>query len=87
MDQVTRQVDILWNEMAEHLSSPEFYIQTGVVAAALVIGCLAAIYIVRHVGIFREEPAGGGGGARFTTYDQRSIGLGRSCNHYPLPLR
>ena len=52
--------------MAEHLSSPEFYIQTGVVAAALVIGCLAAIYIVRHVGIFREEPAWG------TLHDLRS---------------
>ena len=56
MEWLTERVEIEWREMALHLSSPEFYIQIFVVALALAIGCVAAIYITRHLP-YRDLPA------------------------------
>jgi small-conductance mechanosensitive channel len=59
MERLTKQAEIIWKEMGLHLSSPEFYIQVGVVVVALVIGCIAAVCIVRKVKIFRDQPEAG----------------------------
>jgi small-conductance mechanosensitive channel len=50
---------MIWRETTLELSSPEFYIQIGVVAIAFVVGWFIAAAIVKRVSAFRNEPEPG----------------------------
>ena len=59
MEWLIEPLEAIWREMVLELSGPEFYVQLGVVALAIVIGWVVANYLARHVGIFRDEPKDG----------------------------
>lgn len=59
MQWLTERAQAVWQGTLAHLSSPEFYIQIAIVAAALAIAWALAVYCARHVRIFREEPEPG----------------------------
>ncbi len=41
------------------ISSPEFYTQIGIIVVALIVGWALAVYVVKSVRVFREEPKPG----------------------------
>ena len=45
--------------VATQLSSPEFYTQIGIIVVALIVGWALAVYVVKSVRVFREEPKPG----------------------------
>ncbi|NKB18961.1 MAG: mechanosensitive ion channel [Alphaproteobacteria bacterium] len=59
MERLIEPLEKIWREVVLELSSPEFYIQIGVVALALAIGWVIAVYVTKHVSYFREEPNDG----------------------------
>jgi small-conductance mechanosensitive channel len=59
MDWVIERAETIWREVAAELSSTEFYIQVGIVAAAVVVGWMLGAIILKRVRLFRDEPKPG----------------------------
>jgi small-conductance mechanosensitive channel len=59
MKWVIERAETLWRMISTELSSTEFYIQSGIVAGAVVVGWLLGAYIIQRVKLFREEPQPG----------------------------
>jgi small-conductance mechanosensitive channel len=53
------QLEMIWRGTKLELSSPEFYLQIGVVILALVLGWIMAAAIVKRVSVFRDPPEAG----------------------------
>jgi small-conductance mechanosensitive channel len=59
MDWVIERAETIWREVATELSSMEFYVQIGIVAAAAVVGWMLGAIILKRVRLFRDEPKPG----------------------------
>ena len=59
MQWVIERTEAAWRWSVTQVTSPEFYLQLGIVIVALMIGWIVAGYIARHVRIFRDEPQPG----------------------------
>ena len=59
MDRLTQWGENIWVVVVTHLSSPEFYYQVGVIAAALTLAWALSAACSARVKIFREEPQPG----------------------------
>ena len=60
METVLSRADAIWQQMDDHLTAPEFYLQTGVVLAAIVIAYLLASVVTARLRFFRDAPDSGG---------------------------
>ncbi len=56
MDKLTERLETIWRTAYSELSDTDFYLQIGIVALALAIGCIIGAYVIRHVRFFRSEP-------------------------------
>jgi len=59
MDKLTERLETIWRTAYSELSDTDFYLQIGIVALALAIGCVIGAYVIRHVRFFRTEPRPG----------------------------
>jgi small-conductance mechanosensitive channel len=59
MKWLIEKAETTWQSVITGLSSPEFYLQAGIVAIAVLVGCLLGAYILQRVKLFRDEPQPG----------------------------
>lgn len=59
MEALIANAQVMWQQTLSHLTSPQVYLQVGVVAATLATAWLIAGLITTRVRIFREEPQPG----------------------------
>jgi small-conductance mechanosensitive channel len=74
MTTLIERADGVWQQTLIHLASPEFYVQIGVVCAALLLAWLIVGLMTSRVQVFREEPKPGAFfDLRTTIYDFRKL--------------
>ena len=56
METVLSRADAIWQQVDDHLTTPEFYLQCGIVLAAIVIASLLASVVTARVRFFQSEP-------------------------------